>query len=958
MRHALGPLLCLALTAACVGEPRDSFGDKTPADAIAPADTQAPGATCGDTAELPPRTRRDDAKHTVVAECDGEAKELAVTVNDDGLVRLRYGTDDRGSIVPLDVPFATATLRAGRRGMSSIVCTTEMEVVIDPGSCTVHAIDVATRKPIVDDAAGDGFFKNGTTVGVARSSPDSERFFGLGLHTAAGRAPRGLDLRGTVIDLYNTDAFDGTAVGFKPDAPSLYESIPFYIALRDDVAYGVFTDDTHRTKFDLASSDKTHVRMTSAGPRVDQWLIAGPKVRDVVRRYTRLTGRTPQPAPWTLGFHQSRWEGPCEALPADRPFCSASQIASVAKRFRDDKIPADGIFLDIHHMNGFRSFTFDAARFANPETMVADLEKLGFKTHVIVDPGIKIDPAWDVYTAGISGDFFLKNASGNVFEGEVWPGPSVFPDFSSAKTRSWWATLTGGLAKRGIRGLWIDMNEPASFRPAHQNTVPDDVPADGDGKKTTMAEVHNAYAFFEAKASYEGMKTARPDERPFILSRAAFAGQQRYSAVWTGDASSTWTTLAMTLPQLLHLGLSGMAFAGSDVGGYSGRAESTPELFARWMALGSISPFFRAHAEKDARRQEPWAFGTETEDAVRASVSLRYELLPYLYAAFDETARTGAPVLRPLLFDFQDDPQAIAIADEAMLGPSLLVAPIMTSGAKSRDVYLPKGSRWFELRSGAVFEGGKKIKIGTDADPLPNDALPIFAREGAIIARTPVQAYVGETKDPPLYLDVFPAGPEKTTTTLYEDDGKLGGSSSRVTLTVERTSTGTRVTASEREGTYVAKHQNIVVRFRRIDHEPQAQVAFTRDEADKTTTLVTLPDKFPLSVELTHDGKLDADGDVAVPVRVKLPPNTPQTTAIHVATSRTGWTHSPLVRTGDEAVGTVPAPRGGWAFFKVTRGAWPTVEKGAGCAEITNRPAFGSTIPISVEVKAWADRCP
>ncbi len=947
-------LFSIAALAACVGEPRDAYDGDRPDENVAPQDGTDPAATCGESAELPPRAKRDDAKHTVIAECDGEAKELAVTVADDGLVRLRYGTDDRGSIVPVSAPAATAPLRAGRRSSSIVVCTNEFEILIDPGRCAVHATEMATRKTILEDGEGDGFFKKDSQVGVVRRSPEHERFYGLGLHTAAGRSARGLDLRGTVIELYNTDAFDPASVGFKPDTPSLYESIPFYIGLREGTAYGVFTNDTFRTKFDLASSDPNAVRLTTSGPRVDQWLVAGPSMKDVLRRYTQLTGRMPIPAPWTLGFHQSRWEGPCEGAPADRPFCSAASIASVAQKFRDAKIPADGLFLDIQHMNGFRSFTFDAALFPNPEALTTDLEKLGFKTHTILDPGIKIDPAWDVYNAGLAGGFFLKNPNGSVHEGEVWPGPSVFPDFSASATRTWWSGLVAGLAKRGIRGMWIDMNEPSSFK---TGTVPDDVLADGDGRPTTMAELHNAYAFFEAKATYDGMKAARPDERPFLLSRAAFAGQQRYSAVWTGDAPSTWTTLGMTLPQLLHLGMSGIAFAGSDVGGYSGRAESTPELFARWAALGSISPFFRAHAEKDARRQEPWAFGVETEDAVRSFVSLRYELLPYLYSAFDETARTGAPVLRPLVFDFQNDPEVATIADEAMLGPSLLVAPITKSGASGREVYFPKGTRWFELRSGAVFEGGKKVTIGSAAEPLPKDALPIFVREGAVIARYPVQSFVGEMKDPPLTLDVFPAAKEKTATTLYEDDGKLGGPSSRITLTVERTSTGTRVSAT-RDGAFAPKHASIVLRLRRIDHGAKAAALLAVDELDKTTTLVTLPDQLPFTVDLEHDGALDPDGDIAVPVRVKLPPGTPATTAIHVATSRTGWTHVPLARTGDEATGTVPAPRGGYGFFKVTRGAWPTVEKGLGCAEIANRPAFGSTTAIVVDVKAWADHCP
>ena len=726
--------------------------------------------------------------------CDGDAKGLVLTVLDDGVVRLQYGIDlgakvdaARGSLVAIERPASKTPLLAGRRGSAATLCTKELELSIEPHRCALVAKDIATGVVVLDDSGGGGFF-HGTpsepdVLGVVHATADGERFYGLGLHTAT-KPGTGLDMRGSVIDLRNTDAFDATAGGFRPDAPSLYESIPFYVGLRGKTAYGLFTDNTHRLRFDLAKTDASKVRATATGGAVDQYLVAGPLVRDVVRRYTSLTGRTPMPPPWALGFHQSRWEGPCDGAPVDRPFCSASQIAALAQGFRDRGVPADGLFLDIQHMNGFRSFTFDATRFPDPETFLAQLATLGFHASTIVDPGIKVDPAWDVYQAGVSGGHFLKAPGAKAgdttpFEGDVWAGAAAFPDFSAPGARAWWSGLTGGLASRGVGGLWIDMNEPASFT---TGSVPDEVLADGDGHPTTMAELHNAYGYLEAKASYEGLKAARPSERPFVLSRAAFAGQQKWSAVWTGDAPSTWTTLDMTLPQLLHLGMSGIAFAGSDVGGYSGREQSTAELFTRWMALGAVSPFFRAHAEKDARRQEPWAFGAEALDATRALVSFRYELMPYLYSVFDESSQTGAPVLRPLVFEFQDDEAAQVVADEAMLGASLLVAPVLApasgDGAQlSRAVVLPKG-RWFEFRSGAVFEGGRTITVAAAPDPLPKDALPVFAREGAIIARAEVGANVAAARGGPLLLDAFP-GATASSFVLREDDGSSADTLSR-----------------------------------------------------------------------------------------------------------------------------------------------------------------------------------
>jgi alpha-glucosidase len=428
----------------------------------------------------------------------------------------------------------------------------------------------------------------------------------------------------------------------------------------------------------------------------------------------------------------------------------------------------------------------------------------------------------------------------------------------------------------------------------------------------------------------------------------------------------------MTMGQLLHLGMSGIPFAGSDVGGYSGREESTPELFSRWMSLGAISPFFRAHAEKDARRQEPWAFGDETLEATRALIRFRYGLMPYIYSVFDESALTCAPVLRPLVFEFQEDPATHAVADEAMLGPSLLVAPLMDA-QPTRAVLLPKG-RWYELHSGAFFEGGQTVTLAATPDPLPKDALPVFAREGAIIPRTEPGTNVAASHDGTLVLDAFP-GKVKSAFTLREDEGTTDPALSRITFTTVRTDAGVRFEASAPAGTYVAAHRAVLVRIRRVDHDvtsvkqggaplPRAASvaaltpgSFAWDANDRTL-VVALPTKFPFDLDIAFDPKVEANGDVDIPLEVKLPPGTPEGTAIHVASSRAGWVHLPLARTGDVARGLMRAPRGGYTSFKITRGDWPTVEKSGACAEIKNRSALGAGEPLTITVAAWADRCP
>lgn len=908
--------LSLAI-AACSSEPAAEEKVRPPETKVTGTPETKPATTCGDQADLPARVRRDEEARTIVVECDGPEKVVAVTPFVDGTARIRRGDNARGSLVPVDAPEAVA-LRTGRRGAAAVVCGDGIEIRVEPGTCIVHV---------------PGMFEGerSTPLGTVRASPAEERFFGLGLHTrgkgGAGGA-RGIDLRGSVVELYNTDAYDAGAGGFKADAPSLYESIPFYVAVKGGAAYGVFTDDTHRLRFDLAKSEPNVVRIETLLRPVDEWLFAGPRVRDVVRRYTRVTGRMPMPPAWSIGFHQSRWDGPCEGSPAEKTFCSAAQIEGVAQRLRDERIPADGMFLDIQHMRGYRTFTFDPDRFADPKALIDTLAAKGFATQIIVDPGIKIDDAWDVYTQGKQGGHFLP------YQGEVWPGPAAFPDFSAPKTQTWWSNLVTQASSLGLRGMWIDMNEPSSFI---TGTVPDETPT-ADGSRT-MAEVHNAYGWLEARATYEGMLAARPNERPFVLSRAAFAGQQKWSAVWTGDAPSDWITLEGTLPQLLHLGLSGMAFAGSDVGGYSGRAESTADLFGRWMALGAVSPFFRAHAERDARRQEPWSFGQSTLDATRDLVRERYSLFPYLYSAFEEATRTGAPVVRPLFFDHDSDAKTFDVADELVLGESILVAPILKQGAKTRDVYLPAGSAWYELRSGARYDGGRTISLTALDRALPATALPMFARAGSIVPRIDPPASLGTS--PPadvLYLDVFP-DTKASSFTLYEDDGARSPKSARATFTLEPTATGARLKG---EGAFVTAHTKIAVRVVPYD------------------VVVELPSTLPFSTELVFDANAPPGADVAVPIRVKLPAGSPTSTVIHVASSQAGWAHVPLVRSvdGTEASGTMLAPRGGWVFYKITRGGWPTVEKSAACTELDDRAAFGSKRALEIDVAKWADACP
>ncbi len=893
--------------------------------------------------------------------CPGGVLHLRVV--DDGIIRLRHG-DDPASRTPAVVAGLTRITKPPRSGQACgafYLCTAELAVRIDPGACRLVAVDHAGTLIASDVSAADPALDGGIapTRRLARETPTAEHIYGLGEKTGP------LDRRGRAFTNWNTDAYDAALGGFRPDGDPLYQSIPFLIGLRGATAYGWFVDSSYRTRFDLAATDPRTLDVVTTGGVMDEYLIAGPAIPDVLTRYTALTGRPSLPPRWTLGFHQSRWG-----------YAPETRVLDVAARLRSERIPADGIWIDIQKMRGFRSFTWDPATFPDPAAMIATLAARGFKTSVIVDPGIKVDPGWDVYDTGLAGGHFLVDAPGKPYVGEVWPGPAVFPDFSAAPTRAWWGSLVGRELGLGARGIWIDMNEPSNFVAGAGGTVPETLPTNGDGVPTTMAQGHNVYGMYEARAVDEGMRAAGP-RRSFVLTRAGYAGVQRHAAVWTGDAVSGWPTLRGTLPMLLGMGLSGLPFVGSDVGGYSGGA--SPELYARWMELGSISPFLRAHVEKSAPDQEPWSFGTEVRDLSREAIERRYRLLPYLYNAFEEAARTGQPVLRPLVYAFQDDPMVADLADEAMLGPSLLVAPVLDEGAKQRSIYLPAG-RWFELESGAIREGPT-----TFTADLTRAALPIYVREGAILPTAPPMQYSDEKPLSPLTLELYP-GPRPSSLTLYEDDGDTRaheqGAWTRVSHAIERSPNGARLTATPRSGSHVVGARSLLLRFHRVDQLPTgvkldgAPLPPLADEAARASApqgwwydaadlalVVKLPDREAgFTVDATYDPAIpDPRPPVAVPLLVRVPAGTPRNTPIHVASSADSWVHHPLtwVANSEVATGTLLVPRGAWFEYKYTRGDWPTVEKWPGCVEATNRYAFGAAHPGKDDtVFAWADRCP
>jgi alpha-glucosidase len=675
---------------------------------------------------------------------------LAVTALSPDVIRVRFsphpafGRDHSYAIVSRPREAARALVESGA-GVSTIT-TASLRVTIRHDPLRISVADAA-GEPIDEDDAEQGVSWAGPAVRVAKRLLEEDRVHGFGEKT--GRLDkRGWALGGYSYVMWNTDTY-----GYDGSTDPLYVSVP---VLRNGKAHGIFLDNTFRSFFDVGHTSPSLLSFGAEGGDLDYYLINGPGPKQVVERYTELTGRMPMPPRWALGYNQCRWS-----------YTPDSRVRLLADTFREKRVPGDVIWLDIHYLDGYNPFTWDRTRFPDPRKLVRDLRAKGFHLVTIVDPHPKKQPGFPPYDSGLAGDHFVRNPDGSIFEGPVWPsnaekdpGPSVFPDFSRPATRNWWGGLFKDLVDIGVAGIWNDMNEPTVFH-TPSGTMPLDVRHDNEGSPTDHREIHNVYGMLMSRATFEGLLRLRPGERPFVLTRSSFAGGQRYAAVWPGDNTSDWSHLRQSLPTLLGLGLSGFPFVGSDIGGFAGVPSA--ELFTRWLQLGVFYPFMRAHTELNTPDQEPWSFGARHEAVNRRAIELRYQLLPEIYNVMAESSATGIPAMRPLFLEYPEDPKARAIDDEFLFGADILVAPVLKEAATEREVYLPKGE-WFDYWTARRFDGGAAIQV-----PVSIESIPLFVRGGAFVFRQPVVQHTGEMTGQLLMVAVYPAG--RSDARLYEDDG-------------------------------------------------------------------------------------------------------------------------------------------------------------------------------------------
>lgn len=711
-------------------------------------------------------------------------------VINDNIIRLRFTSKADFSKAP---SYAVIDNSSGTFSFTDLsdyyeITTQELVVRVGKSPCRVSIYD-REMNLLNEDEKSFGVAFDADEVRCFKTLFKDELFYGLGEKTG------NLKKNGEQFTMWNSDTPDYTE---KQDP--LYQSIPFFIGIRNQKAYGIFFDNTYRSYFNMGASNNRFYWFGADKGELDYYFLNGPEIKKIISLYTMLTGRMEMPPMWALGYQQSKWS-----------YYPESTVNTLAQTFREKEIPCDVIYLDIHYMKGYRVFTWDDERFPKPVKMLASLQEKGFKVITIIDPGVKADTNnYETAREGLAEGLFAKYPDGVVYQGEVWPGWAYFPDFTKKATREWWGKKNAELMKQGIAGIWNDMNEPSAWGQA----IPDIIQFDDNGYGASYKKIHNVYALEMAKATFEGIKNNLPGIRPFILTRAGFAGIQRYAAVWTGDNAASEAHLKLACTMVQGLSLSGVPFCGSDVGGFFG--SPSQRLYTRWMELGAFTPFFRGHTIINTRDQEPWAFGEEVERWVKDVMELRYELLPFFYTEFHNASKTGIPIVRSMFLNYQDDGECYSndAQYQFMIGENLLVAPVLSEYENSKKVYLPEG-KWLDWWENTVYNGGQWIL--TEA---PINRIPLFIKEGGIIPMREKQVYVGMNSNEIhlLTLKIFPG--KESNYEFYQDDGQSLNYQQGQYLITEisvRNDPGLEIVLKKKEGEYIPDIANYLLNIYRAE---------------------------------------------------------------------------------------------------------------------------------------------
>lgn len=654
---------------------------------------------------------------------------------DDGIVQVRISPEgaftgiETGAVIQdfLQAPEVTLTEDASSVWLSTVAMN--VQIVRNPfGIVAYHADGSVMSADISPGVAWDPRTK---LISSTRFAPPDEGYFGLGQRGGP------VNRRGRSILMRNTDTF-----AYSEFTDPHYQSFPLLYVIRDGRTHGLFLDTPAYSFFDLAKADPGALTIGAVTGDLNYYLIAGPTPKDVARRYARLTGPPALAPMWTFGYQHSRFG-----------WMTAEEVLQIAGEMRSRAMPCDALWFDLDYMPDSHHFTWDPIRFADPVGMNQELDALGFERIYINEPCFVLDDP--LYESLDAAGYFVKNDFEQTVVTNIFLGDVSWLDFTKAAVVDWYKAQLGVFLAQGVSALWNDLNEPAS------NVMPLAI-YDFDGAPRHEDETRNIYALNENVMAYEAQLEARPNTRPWNLSRSGFAGLQRYAASWSGDTNSTFDSLRVSIQMSASMGLSGMLQFGHDIGGFLG--SPSPELFIRWLEFSSFTMLMRNHSVDTSAPREPWSFGEPYTTMIRDRIETHYQWLPFLYSLAERTSRTGEPALAPLVYHFPNDPSMWSSDTEFMLGDDVLVAPVFTPGATTRTIRLPDSGAWYDTQTGQRYEGGRSAVVSA-----PLDEIPVLARAGAIIPLGEVKQNVREQGKNDLTIEVYPGATRSFE--LYEDDG-------------------------------------------------------------------------------------------------------------------------------------------------------------------------------------------
>jgi len=600
------------------------------------------------------------------------------------------------------------------------------------------------QKLLMGDYKERGHLADSSSVAAYKVLRADEQFFGLGEKSGS------LNRRGGTFRMWNSDK-----PCYSVSEDPLYKSIPFFMS---SYRYGVFFDNTYKSEFKFGSESNEYFSFESPGGEMLYYFIQGNDYKDIISSYAKLTGNPIMPPEWAFGFSQSRGLLTNEALSRD-----------IAKGFRDRNIPCDIIYQDIGWTQWLQDFNWREGNYVDPKQMLRDLADDGFKVIVSQDPVVS-QANRSQWNEADSLNYFVKDVHTGKSYDMPWPwgGNCGVVDFTNPAAAEWWGELQQKPLDDGVKGFWTDMGEPAwsneesteRLRMKHRAGMHD--------------EIHNVYGFTWDKVVTEEFEKHNPGQRIFQMTRAGYAGMQRYTFGWSGDAGNGnnvldgWSRLANQIQVGLSAGIGLIPFWSCDISGYCGDIKDyneLSELYVRWLQFGVFNPISRAHHEGN-NAVEPWLFGAEAERISKEAIELKYRLFPYLYTYGREAYDTGIPLMRAMILEYPDDPESIKAESQFLIGEELLVAPVVERGAQLKKVYLPEGE-WISFNDGTSrFRGGQWIDF-----PVTLETIPLFVKSGSIIPTMPVMQYIHQNKNYPITLKVFPKNTGKATFSLYEDDG-------------------------------------------------------------------------------------------------------------------------------------------------------------------------------------------